>query len=181
MGLGRGPELLFLIVPQRRGGVTQLIQGMVCVRLGGSLNLSNLSRLWRTLLNPSRKHPVLPGNEDSVGAWTHARWGRSDWWLPPSVGHFAFLPFPESVFPSFETVCLSAEARKANHQGLKGELADPRAGGGPAPPGGGWGQEAWMDRQAGPDPHRGCLLPVLLLCNPFKKWVFQSCLMMKLM
>lgn len=67
MGLGRGPELLFLIVPQRKEGVTQLIQGMVCVRLGGSLNLSNLSRLRRTLLNPSRKHPILPGNEDSVG------------------------------------------------------------------------------------------------------------------
>lgn len=156
-------RFLFIIVPQTREGRTQLIRVLVC--MGLSPKLSHRSCLWRTPLNPSRKHFLLPGNEDSVGTWLvpGSSRARSNWCLPPSGGHFAFLPFPELT----SQVSLSAEVKEAKNQSLKGELAGPKAGGRLAR-GEGRGQEAQVDPQAGLDLHGGWLLPAPSLCNPFK-------------
>lgn len=83
------------------------------------------------MLNPGRKHPVLPGSEDSVGAWCPC-WagpGLTDGFLSPWAILLSCL-FQNRFCRFWDSVSFSAEARKANHQGLKGELAGPRAGGG---------------------------------------------------
>lgn len=50
MRVRSNPKFLFIMVPQRREGMTQLIQIMVCVGFSNNLKLSNLSPLWRALL-----------------------------------------------------------------------------------------------------------------------------------
>lgn len=50
MRVRSNPKFLFIIVPQRRKGMTQLIQIMVYMGFSNNLKLSNLSPLWRTLL-----------------------------------------------------------------------------------------------------------------------------------
>lgn len=50
MRVRSNPKFLFIIVPQRREGMTQLIQIMVYMGFSNNLKLSNLSPLWRTLL-----------------------------------------------------------------------------------------------------------------------------------
>jgi len=79
-------------------------------------------------------------------------------------GLFCFPAFSRIGFASFETLfpCRSEEGKSL---GVKGELTGPRLGEGRLL-GGRREQEAWMDPHAGPDPHRGCLLPASSLCNP---------------
>lgn len=50
MRVRSNPKFLFIIVPQRREGMAQLIQIMVYMGFSNNLKLSNLSPLWRTLL-----------------------------------------------------------------------------------------------------------------------------------
>lgn len=99
----RGPEFLFIMVPQRREGVTQLILIMVCMGFSNNLRLSHLSALWRTLLEPNRKHLLLSGKPPekkvsqevrTVGrAGAHARQGQV-WLMAASLrGSFCFPAF----------------------------------------------------------------------------------------
>lgn len=103
------------------------------------------------------------GNEDYVGMCHPCQAG-----LAPTDG--CFSPWAvrlsclfQNQFTSFSTlVSFSAEVRKANIWGSKGELAGPRAGGRLAP-GGRRGPRGWTALQAGPGPQRGHLLPTLPL------------------
>lgn len=102
-GIRRGPEFLFIMVPQRREGVTQLILIMVCMGFSNNLQLSHLSALWRTLVEPNRKHLLLSGKppEEKVSqevrmvgrAGAHARQGQV-WLMAASFrGSFCFPAF----------------------------------------------------------------------------------------
>lgn len=96
-------RFLFIMVPQRREGVTQLILIMVCMGFSNNLQLSHLSALWRTLVEPNRKHLLLSGKppEEKVSqevrmvgrAGAHARQGQV-WLMAASFrGSFCFPAF----------------------------------------------------------------------------------------
>lgn len=57
-GIRARPEVSLWNCASEERRCDRLIQGLVCVGLGNSLNGSNLSRLWRTMPNPSGKHLI---------------------------------------------------------------------------------------------------------------------------
>lgn len=113
---------------------------VVCTGFSSSLELSNLSRLWRTLLKPGRKHPFYQeshlkgrsGNEDSMGAWCPRRQGRVC--LLPFVGRFAFLHVPE-WFCKFQLCSPFCRCEEGRYSVLGGRT--------------GWSKGSWGSGRAG--------------------------------
>lgn len=163
MRVRSNPKFLFIIVPQRRKGMTQLIQIMVYMGFSNNLKLSNLSPLWRTLLEAYpfiRKAMWREGQEMRTvwGCATHARRGEVRLMAASLHGRLGFPAFSRVslqvsvlLFPSLQ------KWGRLNIWGLKGELAGPRAGGRLAS-GGRRGPHGRTALQAGPGPQRGHLL-----------------------